>query len=360
MKYVFFIGAGFSAVYDMPVMNNFFEKARDTKILEQKEINFLNSLLREARSANSFMQSSPTNLEDILSFAIMSERLNDENISKTNQNISKSEKIKKIIQKVYSHIPKKETYLDNIKSLSEFCGFSDFDNHGNQISFITTNYDLFIELMLMKDRLKTNPICEFNNIELTNYYKIADLYNKKTGKKVMKLHGSVNWFSNDNEDDSIDVVDNIVKYNPWRNSKLNTHIPAISDRPKEIIDRSPIIIPPSYLKPKDNPLDKIWVEASKTLKEADQIFFIGYSFPQTDTEMRYFLASSLVSNYDLTRIYIIDINAENIVKKITNDENGYGYHFKKLLFYYEGTWESKTIQDIIDNKSGDVKKNIIA
>jgi hypothetical protein len=359
MEYVFFIGAGFSAGYGMPVMNNFFEKARNQQMLEDEEIYFLNKLLQEARSANSFLQSSPTNLEDILSFAIMSERLNNENyssnISKTNQNIGTSKTMKKIIQKVYSCIPEKETYLDKIKSLSEFCGFSNLDNHRNKIKFITTNYDLFIELMLRKDKLTTNPICKFNNIEFANNYKVANLYNKKTGIPVMKLHGSVNWFSNDGE--SIDVVDDIVIYRSQDNRELEIKIPAISDNLKEIVDRSPIIIPPSYLKPKDNQqLDKIWAEASKALKEADLIFFIGYSFPQTDTEMRYFLASSLVPNYKLTKIYIIDIDAANIVKKLTNDENGYGYHFKKMLFYYEGKWESKTIQDIIDDKSGDVKK----
>ena len=66
MKIVLFLGAGFSAPFGLPVMDKFTRVAHDSGRLSKEDLEFLDELIREARSANAFLISSPTNLEDIL------------------------------------------------------------------------------------------------------------------------------------------------------------------------------------------------------------------------------------------------------------------------------------------------------
>jgi hypothetical protein len=43
-------------------------------------------------------------------------------------------------------------------------------------------------------------------------------------------------------------------------------------------------------------LQQVWHKAAQTLAEADQLIFIGYSFPLADFEIRYLLAHHLKKN----------------------------------------------------------------
>ena len=75
MRIVLFLGAGFSKEFKLPVMNEFFAFADSSRKLDDQEKKLLNRLVLDARRANSFLQSSPTNVEDILSFCVMNDRL---------------------------------------------------------------------------------------------------------------------------------------------------------------------------------------------------------------------------------------------------------------------------------------------
>ncbi len=75
MRIVLFLGAGFSAPFGCPVMNNFSEFVENSTKISADDKEFYNSLVLDARKANSFLESSPRNLEDILSFAVMGDRL---------------------------------------------------------------------------------------------------------------------------------------------------------------------------------------------------------------------------------------------------------------------------------------------
>lgn len=87
----------------------------------------------------------------------------------------------------------------------------------------------------------------------------------------------------------------------------------------------------------DGPYAEQWREAAKALASATQPVFIGYSFPESDAYMRYFLGASLAENVAIEAIHIIDPNADAIAQRL-KDRGHYGAHFLDLLRPYNRCW----------------------
>jgi hypothetical protein len=66
----------------------------------------------------------------------------------------------------------------------------------------------------------------------------------------------------------------------------------------------------------------MWQGAAQALKDAELIAFIGYSFPPSDTEMKYFLAGALAENAKLRKIMISDLYADSIVERLKQPMSG--------------------------------------
>jgi hypothetical protein len=64
---------------------------------------------------------------------------------------------------------------------------------------------------------------------------------------------------------------------------------------------------------------------------------VGYSFPPSDTYMKYFFASALVDNIDLPRLSVVDPYADQIVDRLRSSD--YGTHFKQLLAPVSAPWQ---------------------
>ena len=85
------------------------------------------------------------------------------------------------------------------------------------------------------------------------------------------------------------------------------------------------------------PYAEQWCQAAKVLAAATQLVFIGYSFPETDAYMRYFLGASLAENVALEAIHIIDPKADEIVNRLGHSGQ-YGAHFLDMLKPYNRCW----------------------
>ncbi len=148
---------------------------------------------------------------------------------------------------------------------------------------------------------------------------------------IFKLHGSVNWFEHP-KGITVDESENTVEHNGQY-----FQVPSVRELTTKS-DRIPLLIPPSFLKPElDGYLSKVWADAATELYAADVVVFIGYSFPETDTEMAYFFATSLYRNVRLRKIVVIDPCAENIVKRLTSGR--YGSYFRDFLETIGLAWE---------------------
>ena len=93
-------------------------------------------MVLDARRANSFLESSPTNLEDILSFTVMGDRIGI--YDDTNE--PKAPKIKYILHRIYSTIKNLEGFWNNLGQFQNLIGL-DPRTIKDEISFVTTNYD---------------------------------------------------------------------------------------------------------------------------------------------------------------------------------------------------------------------------
>lgn len=74
-----------------------------------------------------------------------------------------------------------------------------------------------------------------------------------------------------------------------------------------------LIITPTFMKSLDDlNIKNIWQNASIDISEADQIVFIGYSFPAADFEMRCLLKKSVKTDADITVVLSKSDDPSNI------------------------------------------------
>jgi hypothetical protein len=317
-------------------MDAFLEFADACKRLTDDDRNFLGRLVLDARRANSFLESSPTNLEDILSFSEMGDRLG---LSKEGEN--RSSQLRSILQKIYTTIPLKKfssakSYWDRYSGLATLIGKKPGE-FGGALSLVTTNYDLNIECACRVLNTMVDPGFELRKITEGNV-DVVDNFYETGGTPLFKLHGSVNWYP-DNDPPEISVEDRIV-YSTGSaedNSQLFFPLPCIGDYKAPA---APVIVPPSFLKPDLQPaLKTVWSGAAKALSTASVVVFVGYSFPPSDTEMMYFLARALSDNAGLRAIFIVDPKADAIAARLRSPGSKIGSHFRELIRPINANWQ---------------------
>jgi len=330
MNRVFFLGAGFSAAFGHPVMDSFLGFADSCKRLTGEDRSFLGRLVLEARRANSFLESSPTNLEDILSFSEMGDRLH-----LTDGEENRSGQLRDILLKTYTASPPPSEYWGRYGALKRLVGSGPREWDG-AVSFVTTNYDLNIESACASLQVQVDPGLRFRRVDDGGVQTVRTCYSAG-GIPLYKLHGSVNWFA-DNGDPSMMVVDDrIVLVSSFAAGSQNTlPRPCVADYHPPA---SPVIVPPSFLKPElSEALRSVWAGAAHALSEANEVVFVGYSFPESDTEMMFFLARALAENAALRAVYVVDPRAPAIAERLRGQGSRMGSHFRDLLSPIASDW----------------------
>lgn len=335
MKLVVFAGAGFSVPFGLPTMDAFLGFADASTRLDREDKELLGLLILEARRANSFLESSPTNLEDILSFSEMGERLA---LSPREEN--RSDRLRRIVQRVFTTAVAPEQYWSRYASVQRLLGKKPHDSDVD-VSFITTNYDLNIEAACAHAGWYSDPGFEIQRGEIGSVSVDQGMYHPRA-VPLYKLHGSVNWYPHVESPSGLLVEDRVVRMTGGGS------LPYICAR-DYVAPSTPLIVPPSFLKPEMSPaLKGAWIGAAKALAQASVVAFLGYSFPPSDTEMMYFLARALSENPALRRIWIIDPSAKAIVARLQNPLSKTGSHFRDLIKPVESKWESlnQSIQEL--------------
>jgi hypothetical protein len=111
MGNVYFLGAGFSAAYGLPIMNQFFTFAKRSRLIEPEEKRFLAEVQRFAHIGVRLITISRNNMEEILSFLEMAEQAGQipqqiKDLSKIGEKpVSPMELLRSIIARVYGPLP---------------------------------------------------------------------------------------------------------------------------------------------------------------------------------------------------------------------------------------------------------------
>jgi hypothetical protein len=146
--------------------------------------------------------------------------------------------------------------------------------------FLSFNYDLLLERLLSGQQGKS---WTFDYIINLNTY----LQQRHQGKEkeshhpvfeYLKLHGSLNWFTAPGAD---------------RNDLGNVYLIDENDPSKHLIHNRdiPVYIPMAFAKTEffiGSLYNVLWNIGRRCLEEAEDIYFIGYGFPQTDIDNLYF------------------------------------------------------------------------
>jgi len=167
----------------------------------------------------------------------------------------------------------------------------------NETTLVTTNYDLIPEIALK--RLMAH-------ITLPNKW---DSLRSLQGRKLVwkwdfsitlcKLHGSVNWFHNPADKTKFLIADHqrdgqTMDHSDDDRAKIVSLLMPEACHENFVAPSAPLLVPPTFFKMQnDEKFDLIWQTAGRAIRNAEQLLFIGYSFPPSDIHMKYFLAYTL-------------------------------------------------------------------
>lgn len=181
----------------------------------------------------------------------------------------------------------------------------------DKLAVITMNWDDILETTLSelcckhnnklsKRKIKTYPDLCFYNYSLSNNTEhIPSTHIKAKGHKnikILKMHGSLAWLECPKCGRIYTDYSNEIASEEFADMTC----PHCSDSGRKQ-EENPIlrslIITPTFLKSFDNlNLKNIWHNAFIDISEADEIVFIGYSFPDADFEMRCLLKKACKSS----------------------------------------------------------------
>ncbi|MBP1525632.1 MAG: SIR2 family protein [Spiroplasma ixodetis] len=210
------------------------------------------------------------------------------------------------------------------------------EKNKDNIFIITTNWDTLLEKYFIENKIFYDY--NFNNPYTNVGYKWKKVENKIP---IIKIHGSIDWFiciSCNN----IQIINPIEINYIFRNDfNAICHTCNEYNKNDELLKLPQIITPTMIKSLKSQIFINLWKNACDLLKNANEIFFIGYSIPIADFEFRYILKKNINNNVKINVILSKNdnpkkYNNQDIIKLLPE------YRYKSLFvknelnFYYEG------------------------
>ena len=321
---VLILGAGFSCDFNLPLLTGITKFVRTHNDVSSEDKAFIDDLQRQTRATAASLEASDNNLESMLSVALMQRRMD------LNDNESIVSRIQRILRTICTpggadFRDNYMTYLDSVDSL-----IGNGLGKTGELTVITTNYDTIIEtcLAIRHDR----PYLPGVSLEEhENLYAKAPRYTT-----LCKLHGSCNW---KHADGKITTSDHLkTAHFMGYDDDYSLTIPdswSLTGKDKEY---TPFIIPPTLYKSQaESCIAPTWNAASESLATADRIVCIGFSFPDSDTYLKYFFATALNENINCDSIEILDPCANTISKRLSSNY-GFGPAITNRLKPIQSPW----------------------
>lgn len=181
--------------------------------------------------------------------------------------------------------------------------YTDYQN----VDFITLNYDMIVERCLWEvfrklksyqprlDEFYRYPITEIGARGANPYIHETSPFEKVPA--VIKLHGSANWFW-----EGVSASDQIY-YIDGTENKIKLDL---------LSGLTPYIVPPvldkSYFY-NHNAIRYFWKYAYDLLRKADEIYIIGFSFPQTDLSVKNLFQAALRGS--CANVYVVNCDTKD-------------------------------------------------
>jgi hypothetical protein len=310
-KKVFFLGSGFSKALDnYPTLEELSEEIAEGMSGKDSTIDhYKNEVLSPLKQ----------NVEHLLTYLSSDLPWKSEEQKYSDRGLYSiiTDKVSSLfLKKAYSTIENAPKIHLEYKKVFDF-----FAKNIENIDFVSLNYDLLLEILLQYSYYYSSKI-PANDYKITS----AKMYqfpmtwiglrsmltgtifgdeNIRTTPRIIKLHGSVNWY--------------------WTGTSLSETIyykNLLENPGDENIDAGliPYIIPPIMDKNafyNHIMIKSLWKKAKEFLQDADEIYIIGFSFPQTDISIRFLFYSAL--EYKRPDIYVVNrVNKDERESLINN------------------------------------------
>jgi hypothetical protein len=175
-------------------------------------------------------------------------------------------------------------------------------NPPSETSIITFNYDMAIDYCFYINRIPLD-------------YSLGE--DRAAGAvPVLKLHGSLNWAHCSACDEVAPwLLCDFFKEHSWTiigGENQNVALDIGSRLGKFMhcdknVDKDPVLVPPTWNKTEyHRTLSKVWSRAAEELSNAENIFVIGYSLPESDAFFRYLYALGTVGKTTLKRFWVFN------------------------------------------------------
>lgn len=317
---VFILGAGASRQCGAPLMADFLDVASDllrSNAVQEKRADFekVFSAIGALQSVHSKAQLDLNNIESIFTVLELG-RIIQKVPSLSQKDIGEAiSALKELIVKTLEVTMMFPTRGSTIGVPQPYEAFGDLLVHLSKEAFpsqtaavISFNYDIAADMAMYRSGLGPD-------------YIIGEPSDHHLAVPLLKLHGSLNW--------AIEKESQIIRplhlasyfqrysYNGFGQEHSSTRVPIGSQLVEYFkkfastdVEAEPVIVPPSWNKADyHSALSVVWAAAAKHLSEAEQIFILGYSLPETDSFFRHLYALGSVGSAPLRRIAVF--NPEN-------------------------------------------------
>jgi hypothetical protein len=334
-KSVFIFGAGASFSTGTPLMGNFYDAiASLTPSLNEEDQNHFNKIRDLKRNlsslyANFKMDPLLNNIETLYGLIEMGSLIEYLDGYETKDIVLLKYSINRFIVRTiekstafYSSqtkgISTNSDYNNLFSRIFSQNSLNEFIREANSVCFITFNYDIALDFELEKLARDTNFTLSYFQPQAT-----------RQNIKLLKLHGSINWGKCDSG--HITPI-SILK----DNQALNT-IMRVSDS-KQFLEISkfvkgrecsirecknktqdlPLIVPPTWNKTEyHKQLAIVWKQAAKEISEAEKLFIIGYSLPESDIFFKYLMMLGAFHFPNIKELNVVN-NNEDAIKRFSN------------------------------------------
>jgi hypothetical protein len=202
----------------------------------------------------------------------------------------------------HSHIGTPVPY-DDFASLLSYIMSEAFPKRN--VSVITFNYDIAIDMALYRAGIGQDYGLGSSTVP--------------GAVPLLKLHGSLNWALKVDDNNviplTLDKYLQVYHANPFHDTSIcyvpiGTQLEEYFSKQNIKVKAEPVIVPPTWNKVEQHKaLSQVWACAAKELGEAEYIFIIGYSLPETDAFFRLLYALGTVGDVPFKKIEVF--NPEN-------------------------------------------------
>lgn len=256
---------------------------------------------------------------------------------------------KRIAETTNNLPPTNRSYLYRIICQALECGVSP-----EEICIITYNQDIQIEKVLSKiqgtkrakkyGRIFNFPYCygiPGADQKISQPKGAVEVFNMEdesgSGLELLKLHGSLNWFSTHNtrKVPKNSILSSSKKFRITPRARLIQDLTFTTN--KRTFYTFPLIIPPVTHKAGilHDDIRPLWSKAERALKSARKIVVFGYSCPPLDFESANLIRRTVHQNEDIEEFNVIDPNPQVFQRYVELTGLDRLHYYRSAMAYLE-------------------------